>query len=189
MNNYGKVNFLVVIIIVLVQFLLFGGLFVWFFVINPDEPLGATRTSNNLPAPTEMTPIQQQQQAPPPPRDDPGSDRGRGLGFGARDFTRDFALVAIGDVIVNPAGADNRFFIVSVSLEHRQADRRLPAEIASKTPLIQDTLTSYFSRLTVEEIRNIDYRETYREDIMRLINGLLMEGRVTNVIFSQWIVQ
>ena len=187
MNNHGKVNFLVVIIIVLVQCLIFGGLFVYVFIINREEPVNL-RPAGNLPPQTEVNPIQQQQA---PARNDQGSARGGGGGggLGARDFTRDFALFNVDDIIVNPAGADNRFFITSVSLEYRQADRRLPDELRNKTPLIKDAMTGYFSRLTIEEIRNIDMRENFRDDIMRLVNGLLIEGRVTNVVFSQWLIQ
>jgi len=135
---------------------------------------------------TEVIPVE-------PPRAQQRDERaptrgGGGGGFGARDFARDFTLFNVDDIIVNPAGVD-RFFVTSLSLEHRQADRNLPVELRNKTPLIKDAVIGYFSRLTVEELRDIDNRENYREDVMRIINGMLIEGRVTNVVFQQWVIQ
>ena len=187
MNNFGKINILVIIIIVLVQAMLFGGLFVWFFVFNQDQ----NGTPQMRPVTTlERTEVAPAEQPRAQQRNERDRDRERGgsVGFGARDFTRDFTLFNLDDIIVNPAGVD-RFFITSLSLEHRQADRNLPVELRNKTPLIKDALIGYFSRLTVEELRDIDNRENFREDVMRLINGMLIEGRVTNVVFQQWVIQ
>ena len=183
-NNQGKVNILVIIIIVLMMMLTAAGVYLFFIHQPPGEqarplsPLAEHRT--------EVPARQQQARDRDSGRD---FDSGAGFGGGARDFTRDFTLFSLGDVIVNPAGTDNRFFIASISLEHRQADRNLPVELRNKTPLLKDRVIGYFSRLTVEELRNVDNRETYRDDIMRLINSALIEGRVTNVIFEQFVIQ
>ena len=189
MNNFGKINILVIIIIVLVQALLFGGLFVWFFVFNQDQNDSPQMRPVTTLERTEVAPAEQSRAQNRNERGgDRGGDRGGAVGFGARDFTRDFTLFNLDDIIVNPAGVD-RFFITSLALEHRQADRNLPNELRNKTPLIKDALIGYFSRLTVEELRDIDKREDYRDDVMRLINGMLIEGRVTNVVFQQWVIQ
>jgi len=179
-NNQGKVNVLVIIIIVLVQLLITVG--VYLFVLRDTEE-----------APRPMSPLAEHRTEVPVQQNNNQQQRGgnfdTGLGGGARDFTRDFTLFSLGDVIVNPAGADSRFFIASVSFEHRQSDRNLPVELRNKTPLLKDRLISYFSRLTVEDLRNIDNREMFREDIMRSVNNVLIEGRITNVIFEQFVIQ
>jgi flagellar basal body-associated protein FliL len=190
MNNLGKINILVIIIIILVQAMLFGGLFVWFFVIGNqgDNASPQMRPVTTLER-TEVAPAEQPRAQQRNDRDrDRDRDRGGAVGFGARDFTRDFTLFNLDDIIVNPAGVD-RFFITSLALEHRQADRNLPVELRNKTPMIKDALIGYFSRRTVEELRDIDNREMYRDDVMRLINGMLIEGRITNVVFQQWVIQ
>ena len=191
-NNFGKINILVVIIIVLAQVIIFGaGYFLFVRDATPVEP----QRLNTLER-TDVEPPRQRVE----PRVEPHLNRhneGHSSGFAdsgsfdavGKDYIKEYALYNLGDLTINLAGSDTRYLVVSISLEHRQADRRLPDELKNKTPIIRDRLISYFSRLTIDDIRNNDNREIFKDDIIRTLNGLLLEGRITYVVFEQFVFQ
>jgi flagellar FliL protein len=190
-GDSGQVNAIVVVIIIFVQLILAVG--VYFFILRDNNPEPARlqtieRTDVHIPQRNDPPPRQESRQEPR--RESNFSDSSSSSGFGARDFVRDFAIFPLGDVVVNTADSpEPRFFVTSISFEYRQSDKRLPDELKRKTPMFRDSIIQYFSRLTVDELRNIDNRERFREDIMRSINNMLLEGRVTNIFFEQFVIQ
>jgi flagellar basal body-associated protein FliL len=187
----GKINITIVVAIIVVQALL--SVAVYFFVLRDSDPASGQLTTLER---TEVEPRRPDRQ--PDRYDEPDRDRGRGndnrrddpsAGFGARCFIKDYAIWSFGDLVVNPAGDDSRFFMVTISFEYRQADKRLPDELKAKRPLFNDALRQYFSRLTVDELRNHQNIDDYKEDIMRMVNSMLIEGRITNVLFEQFVLQ
>jgi len=209
-NNYGKVSIGVVFAIVFVQLAIFGALY-WFVLRETPEEnpqMSLLPPEGLAPTPTARPPQQQQQaqqpaqqrQTQPPPlssRDTRDTREARSFGgsddFVARDYIREFSLFPLGDVIVNPRGAESRFFITTISLEYRQPTRNmnqnLVQEIQAKVSIIRDRLQRYFSGVSLEDLRDVDNREIFKEETMRIINNLLLEGRITDVIFEQWVVQ
>ena len=177
-NNSGKINIMVVIIILMANIIIIG--LVYFLLFANKQP-------------PQQAPMQRLPQAEAPRRQEESRSSGRSFsdsGFsGAKDYTRDFALFSVGDIIVNTSGTNSSFFITSVLVEYRQADRRLPPELTNKAPMFRDRMTGYFSRLTADELRDMDNRDIFRDDIMRLINNMLIEGRITDVIFEQFVIQ
>ena len=178
-DNYGKINPLVIIIIIVFQLILSVG--IYFFLIRGGEE-----------QPQRMQTLQQTEVNPPRRGDD---SRAGGRSFvegghsGARDYTRDFAIFSVGDLVVNPLGTESRFLIATVLFEYRLTDRRLPPELQNKAPMFRDRITQYFSRLTIEDLRDVENRDVFRDDLMRVINNLLVEGRITDVFFEQFVIQ
>lgn len=178
MNENGKINIIIVVLIIVVQILI--GVALYFFVFrDKSEPVRLT-TLEKTHVPEARPQISAERNS---------RDTSIIADFEAKDYLKDYTLFSMGDLIVNPSGAESRFFIVSIVLEHRQSDRRLPDELKSKTPLIKDRMIFYFSRLTVEDLQDVDNREVFKEDLIKLINGLLVEGRITSVLFDQYVIQ
>ena len=180
-NNIGKINILVIIIIILVQLIIAGGIYFYFWMNTSEREEESSLQGLTQ---TEVPPPRHQEE----PR---GSDRSFSeLNYGgARDYTRDFAIFNVGDIIVNPRGTDQRFLITTVLFEYRLVDRRLPGELSNKAPMFRDRITTYFSRISLEDLRDLDNRDVFRDDIIRVINNLLVEGRITDVFFEQFVIQ
>lgn len=178
MNNKGKISILIIVIIVLVQ-LIIGATIYFLFLREKTEPIKLkTIESANITNPKTQI------------NDNSLEHNDSSLtSFDAKDYIKDYTIFAIGDLIVNPFGTESRFFIVSISFEHKQADKKLPDELTNKTPLIKDKLIYYFSRLSVEELQKIDNRDIFKEDIMKTVNSMLTTGRITNVLFEQYVIQ
>jgi len=185
LGNKGKINILVVIIIIVVQLLIVGA--VWFFLFRepveeaPAGPKPITKTDVELP--------------PPPPASSstdkkPTSTPDNTSNAGARDFIKDYAIFSLGDVVLNPSGADkNTYFITTISFEYRLSDKNIATELKNKTPIFRDSILSYFSRFNLDDFRNIEMRDTFKEDIQRMVNSNLLEGRITSVLFEQFVIQ
>jgi flagellar basal body-associated protein FliL len=190
-NESGKVNLIVVAIIIVVQLLLAAGVYFLFFSAPSEVQPTMTAIERTdvdvfIPRPTEA-------------RNEPTSERNRPAGSSmwevgggvAKDYLKDYTIFQLGDIVVNPTLTtdENRFFVVSVSFEYRRADRKLPDELKQKSPLFRDGVMGYFSRLTVDDLRNFENREIFKEDLMRMMNNLLVEGRITDVFFEQFVLQ
>jgi len=180
MNNKGKINILVIIIIVVVQLIAVAAVW-WFFIRETGEV-----------EPTGPKPIAKTEVEPPPSTDKKtddtsttGTDNGKAL-----DFIKDYAIFSLGDVVLNPKGAEkNTFFITTISFQYRLADKNIAVELKNKTPLFRDSILSYFARFTLDDLKNIEMRDTFKEDIQRMVNSSLLEGRITNVLFEQFVIQ
>jgi flagellar basal body-associated protein FliL len=179
-NNEGKVDLVIVLVIILANALL--GFVLYFFFIRGSE----TPQQHGL---TPLTRTEVDHHKEDYYDDKPGRYNDNSSDFGAKDYAKDYAIWELGDMIVNPYGGDTKFFITSISFEYRLSDKKLPAELQSKLPLFKDSIQNYFARITVEDLRDIELRDGFKRDIMRSVNGMLIEGRITNVIFSQWLFQ
>jgi|GEM_PF-1962821 len=182
LSESGKINALVVIIIILVQLLLSVCIYV-FVLREADEK------------PKETMSLLPRVETPQPQRSNTDDTRRNDRSFntsnfyGARDYTREYTLFSLGDLVVNPASSGSGFFLSTILFEYRQSDKRLPDELKNKAPMFKDRIIQYFSRLTIDDLRDIENRDVFREDIMRIINNLLVEGRITDVFFEQFVLQ
>ena len=188
-NNNGKINILVVIIIVLVQVIILGGGYFFFIRDTSEEPPQRLQTLER----TEVQP-------PPRPRVEPNLDRASNnssQGFsdsgiydgGGKDYIKEYALFNLGDLTIVLSGPETTYFVVGITFEYRQSDKKLPDEMRNKTPIFKDRLIGYFSRLTIDDIKVYENRDIFKEDILRIVNGQLLEGRITNVLFEQFVFQ
>jgi flagellar basal body-associated protein FliL len=199
LNNKGKINILVIIIIVLLWALSAGGLYIYFTYIKPP----ATPEKSGLQPVTVAPPSQPPIVNPPNPAVSPSvgtrdaSKSGSTFGgdsdsySGGKDYVKDFALFALGKepLTVNLSGQDQHFLIIAVVFEYRLTDKELPAELSAKTPVFKDRLLQYFSKLTIDDVKEMNNRDIFKGDIMKIINNSLIKGRITDVIFDQFMFQ
>lgn len=91
-------------------------------------------------------------------------------------------------VIVNLAESNaERYLKVDVVLE--LGSPKLVKEVESRLPQIQDLLISITSTKTLEDVSTTSGRNMLRQEIVDKINSLLATGQVTNVYFTEFVVQ
>ena len=189
-NTDGKINFIIVAVIILVNFLLMGG-FYFFFMMEPapEQPAFHPLESSEPPTPRNNARTEEARKlAKEESEEESTKDDGYVSGFEARDFITDYTTWPLGQIAVNPSGSQ-RFFIATITFEYRLTEIKLPTELKNKLPLFNDALMSYFSKKTEDELRNIDNRDGFKDDIRKMINAMLIEGKITNVLFEQFVLQ
>ena len=206
-DNSGKVNLVVIAVIIMVQMVLVVGVYFLLSGTTQEEPIKFTAIDkteipdlDTSPKPKGKNKADEEDVSSDRPSNDNSSSSrpksrpkgGGGFDFdsgGAKDYIKEYALFSLGDVIVNPTGSDGRFFVTSISLEYKQIDKKLPDELKNKVPAFQHRVNRYFSSQTMEDLRNPEKLDDFHEDVMRQINGSLVEGRITDVFFTQWVIQ
>ena len=94
--------------------------------------------------------------------------------------------VNLDQFIVN-LGADRSFAQVNIVFEVSNSD--VIDEINERTPQIRDEIISILRGKSLEDINQPEGPRELREEMMQEINKILMEGRVTNVFFTEFVIQ
>jgi len=183
----GKINIIIVLVIFFLM-LAAGGAYFWFFLRDPVEVPPSLNTLSNPVA--EATPTTTPATENKPAGGTSTSPTTPTPSGNAMDFIKDYAIFTLGDIVVNPKDAEkNTYLITSISFAYRLSDKNMPVELKNKTPIFRDSILSYFSKCSLVDLRDIEKRDTFKEDIMRMVNESLLEGRITNVLFEQFVIQ
>jgi flagellar basal body-associated protein FliL len=97
------------------------------------------------------------------------------------------------EAVVNIAGTGGeRFLKAAIIFEYD--DKEYPdlgEELVRRAPKFKDLLINHLSRLTLEEVNEVDAKEKIRKDLLRLVNATLpiKVGEVREVLFTTYIVQ
>ncbi len=62
-------------------------------------------------------------------------------------------------------------------------------EIDQRLPQFRDTILTVLSTKTFEEIRHLEGKYQLRAEIMAMLNPLLRSGEITNIYFTEFVVQ
>jgi flagellar FliL protein len=109
-------------------------------------------------------------------------------------------VIEIKDLIVNPAGSGGRRYLkVAAAVElaaekgKKKKEKAPAAEGAGGGGLqdaqIRDLLIRELSSRTLDELTDPIAKEEMRQGIIEGLSGILGEGRVTNVYFTEYVVQ
>lgn len=98
------------------------------------------------------------------------------------------------EAVVNIAGTSGeRFLKAAIIFEYD--DKEYPVlgeELIRRAPKFKDLLINHLSRLTLEEVNELDAKDKIRKDLLRLVNATLPKkevGEVREVLFTTYIVQ
>ncbi|MGQ9824831.1 MAG: flagellar basal body-associated FliL family protein [Desulfotomaculales bacterium] len=95
----------------------------------------------------------------------------------------------LGNKVVNLGnGESGRYLRVQVVLEY-PAQKKLSEEVKSKQPLITEKVLNVFRSKKAEEIMPVEKLEKVKEEILKAINEDLQQGKVTQVYFTDFLVQ
>ncbi|MCK8826305.1 flagellar basal body-associated FliL family protein [Natroniella acetigena] len=95
-------------------------------------------------------------------------------------------ITEIGEFLVNLAGG-RRFIRLNITVEVDDAD--VAEEIDRRRPQIRDTIISILRSKEQEEISSEQGAMELRSEIMEKTNEKLLEGTVTNVFFTEFVIQ
>lgn len=93
------------------------------------------------------------------------------------------------DIIVNPRGSGGRRYLMT------QVGIAVPSEEVKKEfeenrkAQLNDILSQYLASKTVEELADIDRRDSLKIDLKKLLNKEIGGKKVKNVFFSKFVVQ
>ena len=88
---------------------------------------------------------------------------------------------------LNPKDSAGEVFSCTLTLS--VADEVVIEELKSRDPQIIDLILNYLSAKTIPELSDVEKREEYRKEIIQKLNSILLEGNVTNLYITQWIIQ
>ena len=90
--------------------------------------------------------------------------------------------------IVNlTGGAGNNYLKVKINLELNNAE--LKTEMDKRLPQFRDAILSLLSSKTYSEVKTLEGKSQIRAEILTTLNQYLKTGKITNVYFSDFIVQ
>ena len=88
---------------------------------------------------------------------------------------------------LNPKDSSGEVFSCTLTLS--ASEETVIEELKSRDPQIIDLILNYLSSKTIPELSDVEKREEYRKEIIQKINSILLEGNVTNLYITQWIIQ
>ncbi|TDX51922.1 flagellar basal body-associated FliL family protein [Orenia marismortui] len=93
---------------------------------------------------------------------------------------------SIGEFLVNLADG-RRFIKVNITLE--VSNDEVVSEIGERTPQVRDAIISILRNKDTKNINSNDGVRKLRMEIMDQINQNLLKGKITNVFFTEFVVQ
>ncbi|HET6567159.1 MAG TPA: flagellar basal body-associated FliL family protein [Rhodothermales bacterium] len=97
-------------------------------------------------------------------------------------------FMQIENMIINPAGSSGkRYLLVSLGLESQ--DPLVLEEIKRKDVVVRDTVLKVLGIRTMDELADINRRNELKHEIRDAINGVLSEGTVSRLYFTQFVLQ
>lgn len=98
-------------------------------------------------------------------------------------------MYAMDQFIVNllASGGGKRYLKTSIALE--LSIPKMQAELDIKRDALRDTIITVLSSKTFEEVQTARGKQKLKEEIMDRINEFLVDGRVVNIFFTDFVVQ
>jgi len=95
---------------------------------------------------------------------------------------------AIENLVLNPAGSGGtRFLMVTAAFEVRDAgaEQRMRDHEAE----VRDRILSLLSKKTVDELTDVNSRESIKKQVLDAVSPLFAKGDVVKVFFPQFVIQ
>ncbi len=92
-------------------------------------------------------------------------------------------------IALNPVNAEGRFIVLTMGFEHAQADKMLPEELGLKMGIIKNNMIDYLSAQDISYLEDIKNRKEIKDKVKELVNSLISRGKITRVLFTQYVIQ
>ena len=90
--------------------------------------------------------------------------------------------------IVNLAdNGGNRYLRVTMDLE--LGNPELESEVSQRLPQVRDSILMILPTKRFEDINTVQGKTALRDEIMETINTYLIQGKITNIYFKEFVVQ
>ncbi len=169
----GGSNLLLIIIAIMLSLILVGGAVGAYLLLNEDEAV--LNDANN--AKQSQSAIQSSSSKAA----DTSSQRDT-------DYTNIGPMYPLNPFIVNLFSEDgSRYLKTTINLELGMQE--LATELDAKKPLIRDIIIKALSAKSYEEISTIAGKENLKDEIVANVNGVLKDGKIKNVFFTDFVIQ
>ncbi len=84
-------------------------------------------------------------------------------------------------------GGGKRYLKTAIALEMSIA--KMQSELDSKVNILRDTIITILASKTFEEIQTTRGKQKLKEEILARINEFLVDGRISNIFFTEFVVQ
>jgi flagellar protein FliL len=102
--------------------------------------------------------------------------------------TETLSMYELESFIVNlSGGSGNNYLKIKITLETNKEE--LKTEMEKRLPQFRDAILSLLSSKTYTEVKTLEGKSQIRAEIMATMNQYLKTGKITNVYFSDFIVQ
>jgi flagellar FliL protein len=98
----------------------------------------------------------------------------------------------IDEIILNPAGTQGRRFLrLGVALEAAagEAGASVMSELETRKAQIRDLFIREFSQRTLDELTDLTVREELRIACTQQVNAILVKGKVSDLYFTDYVLQ
>lgn len=97
-------------------------------------------------------------------------------------------FMELSNIIVNPADSEGRrLLMLSVGMETAEAS--LLETVTAREMVVRDTIIKILGTRTVDELANIEHRTALKDEIRLAVNGILSEGEINRMYFTQYVLQ
>jgi len=90
--------------------------------------------------------------------------------------------------VVNLADKGGSRFI-KISLQLEMSDILVSEELGNRLPQIQDQVITVLSSKSMADVSNVDGKFKLKTEIMERINQLLVSGSISNIFYTEFVVQ
>ena len=123
----------------------------------------------------------------------PGGKAAKGGAEGSKGQPKadSHGVLALEPFIVNLAGDDGERYMkctMRLVLDHFEAAEKAKADDLTITR-IRDAMLGILSSHSFDQVATADGKESLRQEVRKRLNGILGEGEVTEVYFTEFIVQ
>ena len=97
-------------------------------------------------------------------------------------------IFALDTFIVNLADkGGNRYLRVTMDLE--LGNPELESEIEKRLPQVRDGILMILPTKRFEDISTVQGKTELRDEVLETLNGFLVQGKITNIYFKEFVVQ
>lgn len=92
------------------------------------------------------------------------------------------------NIIVNPSDSEGRrLLMLSVGME--TAESSVLETVTAREMVVRDTIIKILGTRTVDELADIESRTILKDEIRLAVNGILTEGEINRMYFTQYVLQ
>ncbi|MCD4651599.1 MAG: flagellar basal body-associated FliL family protein [Candidatus Cloacimonetes bacterium] len=109
-----------------------------------------------------------------------------------KNYAKNFAVLTLDnfqEIVVNPQNSEGHILMISIGLEYRLKEKKLPEEIDVKLAILKNNLNLLLASQLLSDLYNFEYRETLAGQMLATLNKSLVEGELTRVFITEYIIQ
>ena len=97
-------------------------------------------------------------------------------------------FMELSNIVVNPANSNGRrLLMISLGMETEEGSTL--ESVTAREMVVRDTIIKILGTRTVEELANIEHRNQIKNQIRTAVNGILTEGEIDRMYFTQYVLQ